>query len=385
MKLFCKYCVCFLLTAFLFSLVRLNAAAQESSSNPNEARRANLAPMPVISRNVSSFASSDIAANANDYNYGTSWHGTTPGWIAYDLSKVSADQRSIIIAAWYDSDSYDYDPSIKNRPSYGLPKAYTIEGNKASGGGSAPTSGWSKLAEESDNIYHSRQYLINFGGYNWLRMKVTQVNSASGNTASINLDVHNASSGAQDDWIFYGDSITAGGTALNGSGKGTIAQIINSSNPRYFPVTECGGTGSIKSSDGAQYINTWLSIFPGKYVGLAFGTNDAWGNPNGTTAYYNNMEKMVKAILAAGKTPAISKIPWARLSDVQNNVPAYNAKIDDLYKAYPQIIKGPDFWTFFKNNQDYIGGGLDNVHPTTEGYNAMREQWAKTMLSTVYK
>ena len=35
--------------------------------------------------------------------------------------------------------------------------------------------------------------------------------------------------------------------------------------------------------------------FPGKYVSIAYGTNDAWGNTSGTEQYYNNMEYMVKS------------------------------------------------------------------------------------------
>ncbi len=338
--------------------------------------------LPVISRDVPAFSSSDVASNANDSNYSTAWRGMVPGWIAYNLSGVPSVQRSQIVVAWYNSDTYDYDPTIKTQGSYSMPRAYTIEGNPAAGGSSAPTSGWVTLATVSDNIYHSRQHLIDFSGYNWLRMNITQVNSLSGNTASINLDVHNASQGVQDDWIFYGDSITAGGMVVNGSGSGTFAQMVNTAKPAYFPIAECGGVGSILSIHGAQNINKWLSVFPGKYVGLSFGTNDAWGNQAGTTAYYNNMEIMVKAVLAVGKIPVVPKIPWSKLRDIQNYAPSYNAQIDALYKAYPQIMEGPDLWTFFQNNQSYISS--DNVHPTAEGFNAMRQQWANAMLAAVY-
>ncbi|WP_010251596.1 dockerin type I domain-containing protein [Acetivibrio cellulolyticus] len=333
--------------------------------------------MLPISRGVPAFGSVGVASNANDNNYGTAWYGGGTSWLAYDLSSVPVDQRKQIIVVWYNTDTYDYDTTQVNTSSYHKPKNYTIEANSASGGSSsAPTSGWTVLATVSNNNYHSRQHLVDFTGYNWIRINITD---SLTNSVNINMDIHNASLGTQDDWIIYGDSITAGGTALNGNGKGTIAQIVNSTNSAHFPVVECGGTGSILSRHGSASIDAWLSVFPGKYVGVAFGTNDAWGNQTGADNYYKNMVTIVNAIISAGKVPVVAKIPWSNLTAISQNLPSYNAKIEELYLAYPEIIKGPDFYTFFQNNPTLISS--DNVHPSTEGYNAMREQWAKVILS----
>jgi hypothetical protein len=40
-------------------------------------------------------------------------------------------------------------------------------------------------------------------------------------------------------------------------------------------------------------------------------------------------------------------IPWGRSAKIQKCAPALNAKLDDLYRAFPQMLKGPDFWTIF--------------------------------------
>ena len=165
----------------------------------------------MISRNVPAYASSDNAKSANDSSYATTWRGSVPGWIAYDLSNVEASHRGKVVVVWYNNDTYDYDYTIKNSGSYNSPKSYTIEANSAPGGGNAPTSGWVTLEKTTNNIYHSRQYAIVLTGYNCLRMNVSEVNSLSGNIATINLDIHYAAQGIEDDWIFYGDSITAGG------------------------------------------------------------------------------------------------------------------------------------------------------------------------------
>lgn len=337
--------------------------------------------MPLISRNCPVFASNGTATGANDANYGTTWRGTVPGWIAYDLSAIPKVQRSQVIIAWYNPDTYDYDFTVKNNWAYGILKTYTIEGNAAPGASTPPTSGWVPLATVSGNTYHSRQHLLNITGYNWIRLNISAANG-SGDTSgvSINLDIHDASYGADDSWIFYGDSITAGGMVV--SGDNSFAQMVNLSKPEFYPAAECGGIGGIFSTQGAQNIDKWLSVFPGKYVGISFGTNDAWGNQTGATNFYNNLETMVKAVLAAGKVPIIPTIPWSTLTDINTHAPSYNSQIKALYAAYPQIVKGPDLWSFFKNNPHYLSS--DGVHPSSEGYIAMRQYWVDTMLAVIY-
>ncbi len=105
-------------------------------------------------------------------------------------------------------------------------------------------------------------------GNNWIRINVTRVDGSLENyDASINMDVYDANYGIADNWIFFGDSITAGamGHATTGGVK-AFAQLINSQTPKYFPAQESGGIGYLTSADGTKYINTWLQLFPGKYI-----------------------------------------------------------------------------------------------------------------------
>ena len=59
-----------------------------------------------------------------------------------------------------------------------------------------------------------------------------------------------------------------------------------------------------------------------------------------------------------------------------------NAQISKLYGAFPKIVPGPDFWTYFRHHQDLIS--RDTVHPTEAGFAAYRQQWAEAMLAEVY-
>src|SRR5207237_3447003 len=134
---------------------------------------------------------------------------------------------------------------------------------------SPPASGWVTLTTVAGNHYHSRQHVVNLTGYNWVRINVTAVDGSVGNTdVVLNLDLHDASGGIEDDWIFYGDSITQGAMnqeTLNGVRE--FGQSINMLLPTHSPLAEGGGIGGLLAQDGASHIATMLPLFPGKYVG----------------------------------------------------------------------------------------------------------------------
>ncbi len=339
----------------------------------------------LISRNVPVFASSEAypATNANDNSYDTTWRSNGAAWLAYDLSGVPANKRSKVLVVWY-NETGNYDHTVIGDAAYNLPESYTIDVNAAVGGGQPPTTGWKTLVTVHGNHYHSRQAVITMAGNNWLRLNITAIDGSYENyDASINMDVYDASSALTDDWIFYGDLITAGAMdhdTLNGTAA--FAQLVNAHLPNDYPVQESGGIGYLTSSDAVKNLNTWLGLFPGKYVGLSYGTNDALSCVNPET-FYNNYVTLVQDVLHAGKTPLIPFIPWGRNTNIQRCAPALNAQITKLYTAFPQIIHGPNLWSFFQSHQNLISS--DNIHPTDAGFDAYRQQWVNTLLTEVYK
>ncbi|MGZ4618973.1 MAG: cellulase family glycosylhydrolase, partial [Frankiaceae bacterium] len=64
----------------------------------------------------------------------------------------------------------------------------------------------------------------------------------------------------------------------------------------------------------------------------------------------------------------------------QANIPAFNDRIQRLYAEFPDLIRGPDFWTFFREHPDLVQAG--DIHPTEAGYAAMRQQWAATLTAS---
>lgn len=335
---------------------------------------------PVISRDCPAYSSigAGSASSANDKYYFSFWNSTAPDYLAYDLSDVPESQRKKVIAVWYNATG-QFDYTVLNGNSNGVPSDYTIEVNSADGG-VYPEDNWEVVETVKGNTLHSRQHVIDMSGYNWIRINITGNDGKEGGHTSINMDIHNVSDGINDSWIFYGDSITACGM-MNCYGTG-FAEYVNRIDDEYFPVQENGGIGGVRSSEGAENIDRWLEDFPGKYVSIAYGTNDAWGNPSNTEQYYKNISYMVEKIIETGKTPIVPTIPYSTESAVGDNVPAYNAKIEEIYKNYPEVIKGPDFYKFFSENPDLLSS--DGVHPSEDGYASMRQLWAKTMYDEIY-
>jgi lysophospholipase L1-like esterase len=288
------------------------------------------------------------------------------------------------VAYYNDPMTSAYDHLYIGDNAYNNLKNYTIELNAAPGG-SVPSSGWVTSVTVTNNHYHSRTHLVDMTGYNWIRINVTASDGSSGNNdAAINFDVHDASQGANDSWFFLGDSITQDGMHhyehdSNGASVGNnFSEGIAAARPGYFPAFEDAGIGGLWSTDGAQNINTWLALTPAKYIGLSYGSNDA-NACSSPTDFYNHYVTMVNAVLAAGRIPVIPTIPGSKTANITNCGPGFNAQIQNIYNAYPQVIHGPDLWTFFRNNPGLISG--DNLHPNAAGYAAMRQQWVNAVLS----
>jgi hypothetical protein len=371
-------------------------------------------PMPVISRNCPAWTNDDFfgsfpASNACDAIYGGQhyWRcATTPAgnansgtltqavYLAYDLSGVPSVQRQQVVVVWYNDPSTDpYNSQLLGVNYFNTPSSYTIDINTGAGGSAPPSTGWTTLISETNQPYHSRQYALNLNGANWIRINVTAINgSVSNNNCAINMDIHDAHVGNEDNWIFFGDSITQRGFDHDdGFIPGTLPAQINAKIPENFPLMENGGIGGLKAADivAGNYLATWLPLFSGKYVGLNYGTNDANAGGAPVTNFLSNMTSLVNQVLAAGKIPVIHQtICWGSAPGIQQNGPTINSALASLFASFPQIIQGPDLWSYFQANQSLISA--DGIHPTDpaigqgNGYVAYRQQWATSLLSSVY-
>jgi len=341
--------------------------------------------MKLLSRGLPVFSSSGIASRADDADYDSYWRSSgTPATLTFDLSSVNPVNRRQILLVWYNDPTYAYDHALIKLVGYNNPGSYTVEVNAGSGGKSPPQSGWRVVATISDNTLHSREHLIDFAGYSWVRLNFTSADGSPGNTdIAVNVDIYDASLGAEDGWLFVGDSITANGMghetsqgATEGFGK-LIEGLIGET-----PAQENAGMPGWATTTVMPYFQGWVNSFPGKYVTINLGTNDAAYNL-APSQYFANMSMLVREVLAAGKVPVIPTIPWSRDSWHAQRIPPLNDEIRRLYKEFPSIVPGPDLFAYFNLHQDYIAP--DGVHPTGAGYSALRKIWATTAVQSIYQ
>ena len=344
-------------------------------------------PMPVISRNVLAWASLElgdqVAGDANDANYATFWRsGDVPAWLAYDLSSVDPAARQKVVAVFHNG-TPQYDHDVTGADAYNLPGSYTIEANAAPGGGPAPTDGWVTLATARANSLHSRQHLVDLAGYNWIRIHTTVSDGALSNAdVGLNFDVHDASGGVCDDWIVFGDAATMTGLAVVPPDGDTLASLIHAALPERFPLLENGSMEYWSTDAGRKHVlgsSGWLAAFPGHYVGLAFGWEDAITTAPDPATFRAYMRDLATAVLDAGKVPVVATIPWHADPSVRASIDAMNAEIEALYAEVPQIVRGPDLYAAFE------GHAFDNqLWLTAEGALLYRQSWADALVANVY-
>jgi lysophospholipase L1-like esterase len=150
------------------------------------------------------------------------------------------------------------------------------------------------------------------------------------------------------------------------------------------------GVSGTSSADGVASIPSILSKYPSaNYYLVMYGSNDAYndtttaavpsgmgllpGNPGYADSYKDNMQKIISAILAAGKTPYLAEVPYT--SDPfrsDSMIQEYNVVIDELVLTNNITVVPPAFYAYFLAHQGELADGL---HPNGTGYQSMGNLW----------
>jgi hypothetical protein len=125
----------------------------------------------------------------------------------------------------------------------------------------------------------------------------------------------------------------------------------------------------------------FLADFPGHYVGLAFGWEDARADTD-PQSFYSFEKALVDSVLAEGKVPVVPKIPWGPDEPQRSAAKAMNEQVDRLYTEIPAIVRGPDLWSLFEQHPEYLTGDWGVV--TEEGRDEVRRLWTEALTATVY-
>ena len=282
-----------------------------------------------------------------------------PGTCTFDVGKGP----SRLLVYWQSSGNAAWEETI-----YGGPGSYRIETSADSTNGK--NGSWTVAVTVDDNLVMNRAHAVDFTGQRWLRFVLTG-KSPRTYEHGVHFDalqLRDITQGADDTWIFVGDSITAetyrGGTAPS------FATRISTYSPAHSPAVLVAGIGFLKANSLLEALPKLLAVNPDVMTWcINIGSND---NPNDPINYRRDLESIVKTLQAAGKTVLIARIPWQKQSDVK----WLNAEVDAVTEKY-KLTRGPDLHTYFKAHPDQLRDGL---HPTPEGAKAMHRLWAHAVL-----
>jgi acyl-CoA thioesterase-1 len=332
-----------------------------------------LTPCPLVSRGhpVRTNVRDSNPGNAVDGKYHTGvWQlgevsEEKPGWLAIDVGKGP----SRLLLAWTASGSFNHDET-----DYGGMGSYKVETSANSTNGSDGT--WKTVLTVTGNLFRTREHAFDFAGQRWVRLAVT------GKTPTTyrygiqldEVDLHDASAGADDTWFFLGDSITAMTFDRAPAHQPSFAEDIAKKHKGHFPLMLNGGIGFEKSGDGLKRLPELIRLHPDvKNWAILYGSNDSAGNNDDTRGFEDNLLGIAKLLQDAGRVPVFARIPYSPRE--HDHIPDYNRVVDEVTKKLG-LLKGPDLYAYFQEHPDQLRDGL---HPNDEGIVAINRLWAEAV------
>jgi lysophospholipase L1-like esterase len=190
-------------------------------------------------------------------------------------------------------------------------------------------------------------------------------------------------------YVAVGDSITAGShDSVTSDGLGfepILSDLLSASKEAPVLFANVGMSGAT-SADGAASIFATLAAYPAaQHYLILYGSNDAFdppvpsglgmnpGDPGYSGSYKDSMQQIITAVVGAGKTPYLAKVPFANFPGITDStIQEYNAVIDELVSLNGIQVTPPDLYTYFRANQNQLADGL---HPNEQGYQAIANMW----------
>lgn len=317
------------------------------------------APMPLVSRGQPTASSSGNGAAVVDgvYYGGATWDvvpsSTAPAWVSIRIG--AGPSRAMLNWVSY--------------PGSVVPAAYRIETSADSSNG--VDGSWSIAFSLSGNAAPARAHSFDFTGRQWVRFTVTEAASAGQSISIDEIDVHDATAGTSDTWMFVGDSITAAAFSRS-LFDGNFPERIHAVAPAYFPLMIGAGVGGTSTVDGATHIDEWIALHPEfQHWVISYGTNDsANGDPQFAPAFGARLSTIVAKLQAAGKTVFVPRIPYKTGGEAY--LAAYNAQVDAVCAQFG-LAPAPDLYAWFIAHPEQL---YDGVHPNDAGARAMNQLWA---------
>jgi hypothetical protein len=342
--------------------------------------------LQLISRNVPVFAmSAQTDTYANDAEYNTTWRSPitaspTGAWVAFDLSQAPVAQRQKVVIVWYGQGGVGYDHTLVGMPGYNIPGTYFFEVSAAPGGMAPAEDTWKAVVQVENNTLQSRQHVLDLGGNNWIRMRVTVSDGTTQNEdAAAQFDVFSVTSSICDDWVFFGDEND--GAALDQPilPDPNLPELVQNAFPNRFPLMQFESMPGWGIDDFNSSADGWLAAFPGHYVAIALGTKEANHTVSADT-FRASLDRLADRIVAAGKVPVVATVPPPMNGMFTAAAMALNGVFDGpggFFAAHPQAIRGPDLWTPFAGTS-----GFNKDDPAQQ--RMYRDAWLGALKTNVY-
>jgi lysophospholipase L1-like esterase len=321
-------------------------------------------PTPLVSRGARVVASSGGAGVLTDGRFrAEAWGGghptpERPAWVALQLPAG----LSRVLVSWTSSHNHDLFERF-----YGAPADYRLETSADSTDGRDGS--WRVEVSVTGNPARTRLHALALGGRRWVRLVVTGL-PREVNQWGLFLDeieVHDASGGGDDCWLFLGDSITAGVFDRAPDHQPDFVRWVEAFHPGYSPVMVNGGLPRLRSWEVAGRVDEVLALFPDAHlVAVTVGSND--GDLDRLRVA---LHAIVDRIRAAGRIPLLARIPFATVPGADYVVDK-NRVLDEVVRE-EGLVPGPDLYGWFEARPQLLHDGL---HPGGRGSADMQRRWA---------
>jgi lysophospholipase L1-like esterase len=331
---------------------------------------------PILSRGKTVYTSSGSVTYLTDNKFGLSVQSftiTNNSWMAIKVGEGSTQvffNWNSPKEAWSNVMSPTQCPN--NNP---MPVDYTLQTSSNSTNGSDGI--WDTAAMITGNLVEARGHLIPFTGASWVKMNIS-----NGGGSIDEIEVFDASKGAEDVWFFPGTSITQMAYKSTPPAQ-DFADLVTQAHPGFNPAMIRGGIGCITTTDMVNNLPKYLSMAGNvQYWAIEQGTNDAWAGSSNTTTFTKNMQLIIDSCKAAGVQPIIARIIATNPTQAGWQVSSAFLTAVDSLTTQNKLIPGPDLYTYFLNNP--AEHNSDGIHPNATGAASIQRLWAQTM-DSLYK
>lgn len=302
-----------------------------------------IVPNPLVSRDRPVFASTGAAASA---------------WVAVQVGVGP----SHVLVSWTV-------PGTDYSDAEHAPAEYRIESSADSTNGTDGT--WRLEIAVTGNAVRARAHSFEFDGQSWVRLVVAGAAKAR-ELSGLALDVHDASDGTDDTWLFLGDSMSV--VDRRTPSQPSFAENIHAEYPGCFPALIDGAVRGELTTHGLARLGSVLALNPDfRHFAIAYGVHD-WRAGLDAAQFRATLQAIIDQLRAAGRVPVLARVPLSPGGNGET-FSDYIRVIDELTQDNG-LLPGPDLYAWFQAHPEQL---TNEGRPDSAGRAAVHRLWADAM------